>query len=96
MKSKLTLIFTLLVIAFSAVSCQEPIDCYKGSIVLEKQGEKPCGHKIIVQKTNFYPNGRKEIISRIVYVYQYDYDRFDGIYLPYAVTHWTEISDPDK
>lgn len=76
MKSKIILIFTLLVISFSAVSCQEPIDRYKGSIVLEKQGEKPCGHKIIVQKTNFYPNGSKEIVSRIVYVYQYDYDRF--------------------
>ena len=21
---------------------------------------------------------------------------FDGIFLPYAVTHWTEISDPDR
>lgn len=58
-------------------STKQEFESYvKGSIVLEKQGEKPCGHKIIVQKTNLYPNGRKEIVSRVVYVYQYDYDRF--------------------
>jgi len=69
MKTKFILIIILLLVVLS--SCQVPIENYKGSIVIDKEGKTPSGYKIVIQINKKYG-----AIDRTIYVYKYDYERF--------------------
>lgn len=63
--------FIMLMIVFLS-SCETPIDNYKGSIVIDKIGKTPSGYKMVIQTNRKY-----EAIDRTIYVYKYDFDRFN-------------------
>ena len=63
--------FIMLMIVFLS-SCETPIDNYKGSIVIDKVGKTHSGYKMVIQTNRKY-----EAIDRTIYVYKYDYERFN-------------------
>lgn len=63
--------FIILMIVFLS-SCEVPIDNYKGSIVLNKSGKTEFGYQMAIQI-----NEKMQVISRTIYVYKYDYERFN-------------------
>jgi hypothetical protein len=70
MKRIRTALIMLMIVFLS--SCETPIDNYKGSIVINKAENTPFGYKMVI-RTN-----RKDIaVDRMIYVYKYDYERFN-------------------
>lgn len=62
----------LLTLVILLCGCQRPIDKYKGAIILEKKGVTAVGFKVAIQK-----GFGDEACTFDVFVYEYDYNRYN-------------------